>query len=1198
MENDIIDPNPPVSHDREPGPVEREPVSPDRFPSDPEAPAGPSSGWPATDSSPVLVSEAPASWLDKPLAALIPTVRLEHVLIALILILAVFSRLYILGARVMSHDEVNHVVPSFELSQGRGYAHDPVTHGPFQFHIVALTYILFGDNDFTSRLPAALFSMATVGFAWWGFRRYLGKSGALIAALLFLISPFALFYGRYTRNEAFVGLYALVMLWSILRYLETRRPRYMYLFTLSVAMHFITKETAFIYAAQALIFLAVLFFARVVRQPWPRPDRFMPFLIALAVALVLVGAGLGTIALQPEPGAPTETPAGAAEVAPEVLPEAAQPVERAPVTAMVLIGLGVAAVAAGLVFLVTGFTWEKLKTEPSFDLLIMLGTLVLPHLAPFPVKLLGFNPLDYQFPGVYPTAIAVIVLVLIAVTIGLLWKPVLWLGNAALFYTLFIVFYTTLFTNGNGFLTGLVGSLGYWVSQQDVNRGSQPWYYFTLVQIPMYEYLAALGTVLAAAIGFRRKLFTQPVPLDLADPSSLADSTPPDGELAGTGLRPDGAPEGAAARLPVLALFLYWAVSSLLAFSVAGEKMPWLTFHIAIPMILCAAWAFGYWVDRIPWAAFRRHRAWLVLLLLPVFLLAVSGGIGRLLGATPPFEGNTLDQLQATTTFLLSVVVAVGSGAGLYVLLKDWETASLVRLFGLAAFALLAVQTARTAIRSSYINYDEAKEFLVYAHAARGPKEILEQVEEISMRTTGGLDIAVAYDNDGLYPYWWYFRHYPNKVFFGENPTRELRNNPIVLAGEDNYERLENILGENYNQFEYVRLWWPMQDYWDLNWERIKYALATPAVRAGLMQIWLNANYAPYAEAVDNQNLTPTNWYPDNNIRMYMRKDIVAQIWNYGAAPAPEVIVPDPYEGGEISLEADRIIGVPGSAPGEFQAPHGIAAAPDGSLYVADSRNHRIQHLAADGTVLQTWGSFSGENVANAPGGTFNEPWGIAVGPDGSVYVSDTWNHRVQKFTADGQFLAMWGYFGQAEAPEAFWGPRGLAVDAQGRLYVTDTGNKRIVVFTPDGEYVAQFGSEGFDLGQFSEPVAVAIAPSGNVYVTDTWNQRIQLLSPDASGTSFFPVTSWDIDGWFGESLENKPFIAVDAAGQVYVTDPEGYRVLVFDGQGQFLRTWGDFSSGPDGFGLASGIAVDPQGGVWVSDAGNNRLMHFVPPVE
>ena len=84
---------------------------------------------------------------------------------------------------------------------------------------------------------------------------------------------------------------------------------------------------------------------------------------------------------------------------------------------------------------------------------------------------------------------------------------------------------------------------------------------------------------------------------------------------------------------------------------------------------------------------------------------------------------------------------------------------------------------------------------------------------------------------------------------------------------------------------------------------------------------------------------------------------------------------------------------------------------------------------------------------AQRTGGTFNQPWGIGLGPDGSVYVADTWNHRVQKFNAQGEFLSMWGYFGQGEQPEAFWGPRDVAVDSKGRVFITDTGNKRVVVF-------------------------------------------------------------------------------------------------------------------------------------------------------
>ena len=106
--------------------------------------------------------------------------------------------------------------------------------------------------------------------------------------------------------------------------------------------------------------------------------------------------------------------------------------------------------------------------------------------------------------------------------------------------------------------------------------------------------------------------------------------------------------------------------------------------------------------------------------------------------------------------------------------------------------------TIRTTYRASFINYDNAKEFLVYAHAARGPKDILEQIEEISYRTTGGKDILVAYDNDGLYPYWWYLRDYPNHLFYGEKPTRSLREYAMVIVSESNYGTAEPIFANEF----------------------------------------------------------------------------------------------------------------------------------------------------------------------------------------------------------------------------------------------------------------------------------------------------------------------------------------------------------------------------------------------------------------
>jgi len=755
---------------------------------------------------------------------------------------------------------------------------------------------------------------------------------------------------------------------------------------------------------------------------------------------------------------------------------------------------------------------------------------------------------------------------------------------------LFVVFYTTLFTNGTGFLTGLVGSLGYWLSQQGVQRGSQPWYYFALVQLPMYEYLPLVGSLLAWGLALKKGWFSQALP---ARPAEPAEDEVEDQNGGGP-----GAGESRE-RLPIAGLLLFWSLTSLVAFSIAGEKMPWLTYHIAVGLILGAAWAFGYLVESTPWRRLRIGNGWLGLVLAPVLVLSLAGVAGSLLGAQRPFAGNSLEQLQATTTFIFGLVTAVASGWGLGVVLRSWSGWELGRIFGLSLAAILVVLTARTAIRANYINYDTAKEFLVYAHAARGPKDILAQVEEISRRTTGGLDIAVAYDNDGLYPYWWYFRHYPNKNWYGEAPTRELRNNPVIIASEVNYDKMQNIVGDAYTSFEYFRLWWPMQEYFNLTWERIGNAIRNPQMREALARIWLNADYSLYAQVTGLTNLTETTWSPSNKFRMYIRKDIVAQMWNYGVAASAQPVQADPYEAGMLDLAADRVFGSPGAEPGQFNAPRALAVAPDGSLYVADSRNHRIQHLAPDGQVLQVWGSFADANAGEAPAGTFNEPWGVAVAPDGAVYVADTWNNRIQQFTPDGQFVRMWGYFGQAEAPEAFWGPRGVAVDGQGRVYVSDTGNKRVVVFDGEGGYLSQFGGKGFEPGQFDEPVGVAVAPDGRVYVADTWNQRVQVLLPveeQGQPLSYVPQAQWDIVGWYGQSVENKPYLAASEAGQVFVADPEGSRVLEFGPEGEFVRGWGDFGTGPNGFGLAAGVGVDGAGGVWVADAGNHRIMHFTLP--
>lgn len=1181
-------------------------------------------------------STSPA-WLDRPILndpARFFTV--QNALLILILILAVLSRFIGLGDRVMSHDEVNHVVPSYSLYQGNGYRHDPVTHGPFQFHVVALSYFLFGDSDYSSRVPAAAFSVAAILFIIIAFRRYLGRSGAIIAGVLFLISPYMLFYGRYTRNEAFIELIGVVTLYGMLRYLEKGDRVAMFLVTISTALHFTIKETAFIYTAQALVFLFVMLLFETRRAEYRKPSTYNRFLLLMAGSILLVFLALGLGMMK----ASQESQAAQATQTEEAVTEGAESEELSATAISNLYLYGeLAAVASagvlavmGLLLLARDLGWGFIKRLRSFSLILLISTLILPMLSPFPVSMLGWNPLDYQtMPGVLRVAAFLGLFFILAALVGLWWNPFEWLKHAFVFYAIFTVLYTTFFTNVDGFLTGIVGSLGYWLSQQGVERGSQPQYYYALVQMPIYEFIGYLGMLLAVYFGIRYRRFSHlpgfspalaPRPtaeelpvtgLPNADPELSAVSTEPlEGEPAGEPehlAAEDAALEQAAQLeervaafysvpqpLPVLALLVYWSISSLLAYSWAGERMPWLTVHITLPFLLASGWGLGFLIDTTDWKRITRYSGLLAVLLLPVFFSSLVSGLGSLLGEHPPFQGSTLDQLHATARFLLSVVGTFASLAGIVYLLRDWAGAQILRLAAAVFFLLMAVLTARAAYRAAFIYYDYAYEYLVYAHAAAGPKQMLKQIEEISRRTSGDKSIQVAYSSDALYPYWWYLRDYPNYRWYQDTPTRDLRDFPVIIAGEDVFNKIEPIVEDNFIRYDTMRLWWPNQDYYNLTWDRIWNALSNPQIRSAVFQIWLNRDYTDYALATNQPEVfKPESWNPSARMRMYVRRDIVAMMWEYGASPAavnPEQV--DPYAEKLVDLTPVQVIGSTGSEPGQFQAPRGIKAAPDGSLYVADSRNHRIQRFAADGTLLNTWGSYADQGAGAAPGGTFYEPWDVAVGPDGSVYVSDTWNHRVQKFTADGQFVTMWGYFGQAEQPDAFWGPRGIAVDADGRVFVVDTGNKRVVIFDADGSFIAQFGEAGFNEGQFEEPVGIAFDEQGNVYITDTWNQRIQVLAPSADRQFFTPLRAWEIVGWQGESLDNKPFLAVSPVnGHVFVTDPEEPRVLEFDGEGNFIRGWGDYSTTTDGFSLAAGVTVTQEGDVWVSDAGNNWLLRF-----
>lgn len=170
-------------------------------------------------------------------------VSFEHCLYALIIAVAIFTRLYESGPRPLHHDESIHAVFSWKIvTEGAAsYKYDPVYHGPVLYFWTALVFRLFGDSDFTSRLSPNLFGLAIIAGCWF-FRRYLGRSGALALAVLMTLSPSWVYFTRFLRHDIYVALFNVGFVYFAFRYGETRIARYLYAAFACLSLAFATKE--------------------------------------------------------------------------------------------------------------------------------------------------------------------------------------------------------------------------------------------------------------------------------------------------------------------------------------------------------------------------------------------------------------------------------------------------------------------------------------------------------------------------------------------------------------------------------------------------------------------------------------------------------------------------------------------------------------------------------------------------------------------------------------------------------------------------------------------------------------------------------------------------------------------------------------------------------------------------------------------
>lgn len=249
-----------------------------------------------------------------------------------------------------------------------------------------------------------------------------------------------------------------------------------------------------------------------------------------------------------------------------------------------------------------------------------------------------------------------------------------------------------------------------------------------------------------------------------------------------------------------------------------------------------------------------------------------------------------------------------------------------------------------------------------------------------------------------------------------------------------------------------------------------------------------------------------------------------------------------------------QVIGTTGFGPVEFNAPYGIAVDPvSHDIYVAERQNRRIQRITANGTFVMAWGRPGNGNDE------FASPVGIAADGAGNVYVVDHGNHRVQKFnvsSASGTWQAThvrtWG--GLGNGPGQLNNPYGIALDSQNTLWVADGGNGRVVRFDANGNYMSVVGWPGTGDGQFVTPTWVSFDSAGSMYVTETNSDPSDVRAPDIAHQRIqkFNAAGQFVSKWgsYGENggQFRLPFqVVVDLAGDAaYVSDYYNTRLQKF----------------------------------------------------
>ena len=317
------------------------------------------------------------------------------------------------------------------------------------------------------------------------------------------------------------------------------------------------------------------------------------------------------------------------------------------------------------------------------------------------------------------------------------------------------------------------------------------------------------------------------------------------------------------------------------------------------------------------------------------------------------------------------------------------------------------------------------------------------------------------------------------------------------------------------------------------------------------------------------------------------------------------------YAGNRVNAYADG-----STSEASFMQPLGLALAPDGRLFVADADSNRIRVISADGATVST---YAGNGVATHANGntstaSFSHPEGLAFAPDGRLFVADSANNRIRVISADGATVSDYagsGELGKADgstSTASFSRPIGLAVAPDGRLFVADSVNARIRVISADGAIVSTYAGSG-ELGNadgststatFDTLNGLALAPDGRLFVADTDNNLIRVISADGATVSTYAGSGeiGNADGSTSTASFRQPIgLALAPDGRLFIADHNNNRIRVISADGATVSNYTGASYGfADGalsealFRRPNDIVAGPNAILFVSDNFNRNI--------